>query len=78
MLIPGIPYDVETVADASRERMRGGQKFSIVAIAEGALTRVQASNVEAVDAQKREAMTKEDKKRAKTALISLLFCYPYV
>lgn len=71
ILIPEIPYEVETVADAIRERVRGGKNFSIVAVAEGALTRVQASNVEALDAQKREARTKEDKRRAKAALAAL-------
>ncbi len=71
ILIPEIPYDVETIADAIRQRVRGGKKFSIVAVAEGALPRGQASKVQAVDAQKREARTKEDKKRAKAALAAI-------
>ena len=39
ILIPEIPYDVETVAEAIRERSRRGKSFSIVAVAEGALSR---------------------------------------
>ncbi len=39
ILIPEIPYDVESVADAIRKRRRGGKPFSIVAVAEGALSR---------------------------------------
>jgi 6-phosphofructokinase 1 len=36
ILIPEIPYDVEAVAEAIRERSRQGKNFSIVAVAEGA------------------------------------------
>ncbi len=38
ILIPEIPYTVESVADAIRKRSRGGKPFSIVAVAEGALS----------------------------------------
>ncbi len=71
ILIPEIPYDVETVADAIRERVRGGKNFSIVAVAEGALPRGQASRVEAADAKKKEARTKEEKKLAKATLAAI-------
>ncbi|NTV94448.1 MAG: 6-phosphofructokinase [Thiobacillus sp.] len=37
ILIPEIPYDVESVATAIKKRKRGGKPFSIVAVAEGAL-----------------------------------------
>ncbi len=36
ILIPEIPYRVDTVASAIRERVRRGSNFSIVAVAEGA------------------------------------------
>ena len=39
ILIPEIPYDVECVAEAIRERSRRGKSFSIVAVAEGAGTK---------------------------------------
>jgi 6-phosphofructokinase 1 len=39
VLIPEIPYDVESVAAAIRERARGGSPFSIVAMAEGAISK---------------------------------------
>ncbi len=39
ILIPEIPYDVQTVANAILERSRGGKHFSIVAISEGAMSR---------------------------------------
>lgn len=39
ILIPEIPYDVEHIAEAIRKRSRGGKTFSIVAVAEGAISR---------------------------------------
>ncbi len=39
ILIPEIPYDVEHVAQAIKARKQGGKPFSIVAVAEGALSR---------------------------------------
>jgi 6-phosphofructokinase 1 len=38
ILIPEIPYDVDSVAAAIRARARGGSPFSIVAMAEGAVS----------------------------------------
>jgi len=38
ILIPEIPYDVASVAEAIRARARGGKPFSIVAVAEGAVS----------------------------------------
>src|SRR3954469_15692949 len=39
ILIPELPYDVDCVARAIRERTRNGKPFSIVAVAEGAASR---------------------------------------
>jgi len=36
ILIPEIPYDIEIVAEKTRERRRSGRKFSIIVVAEGA------------------------------------------
>lgn len=36
ILIPEIPYDIETIAEAIRRRSLGGRGFSIVAVSEGA------------------------------------------
>ncbi|MEA1902149.1 MAG: ATP-dependent 6-phosphofructokinase [Actinomycetota bacterium] len=60
ILIPEIPYDVEAVASSISERRAAGSSFSIVAVAEGAISRE--------DAMKRDEMvTKmsglEDKER---------------
>lgn len=42
ILIPEIPYNLEHVLDAIEERNKQGKKFSIIAIAEGALTTEEA------------------------------------
>jgi len=49
ILLPEIPYDVESVAEAIRERARGGKPFSIVAVAEGAISIEEAAAVAAKD-----------------------------
>ena len=38
ILMPEIPYDVEKVAEAIRQRSRAGKHFSVVAVAEGAMS----------------------------------------
>ena len=38
ILIPEIPFNIEVVAESIRERSRGGKRFSIVAVSEGAMT----------------------------------------
>ncbi len=42
ILIPEIPYDIEAVAEAIRQRHRMGSSFSIIAVSEGAMSREQA------------------------------------
>ncbi len=61
ILIPEIPYAVESVAEAIRERSRRGKSFSIVAIAEGALSlHEHAEHLEAKK-KKTDAKLKEKK-----------------
>jgi ATP-dependent phosphofructokinase / diphosphate-dependent phosphofructokinase len=43
ILIPEIPYSMDVVADSLLERMRNGKMFSIVAVAEGALSKKEAA-----------------------------------
>lgn len=62
VLIPEIPYSLESVADAIKKRARGGKRFSIVAIAEGAMTRDQAKRFETLSEQKGKANKAEKKK----------------
>ena len=55
ILMPEIPYDVKKVARAIRRRSDVGTNFSIVAIAEGALSREYAARFRAVKARKSKA-----------------------
>ena len=41
ILIPEIPYDVNTIAEAITRRSRSGKSFSIVAVAEGAVSKTE-------------------------------------
>ncbi len=71
ILIPEIPYDLEVVAEAIRQRSRNGKNFSIVAVAEGALPKETASVVKAYEEKKAHAATKKERKEAKAELARL-------
>ena len=63
ILLPEIPYDVESVAEAIRERARGGKPFSIVAVAEGAISTQELAALSDVHAHaKKPAKSKPNRK----------------
>lgn len=68
ILIPEIPYDVTQVAEAILRRSRGGKGFSIIAVAEGAMSIADAQVLRAAEEKKEQAENKEEKKQAKNAL----------
>jgi 6-phosphofructokinase 1 len=70
ILLPEMGYDIESVADAIRGRVRGGKPFSIVAVAEGALPQDQKLQLEAIQARRVSAETKQERKVAKQELLS--------
>ena len=51
ILIPEIPYDIKKIVDKIEEREKGGSKFTIIAVAEGAISKEAA------------AMSKKDRKK---------------
>jgi 6-phosphofructokinase len=69
ILLPEIPYDVEKVAEAIRQRGRAGKHFSVVAVAEGAMSIRDAEQFRAADERKQASRTKLERKRAKSALL---------
>ena len=71
ILIPEIPYDVAKVARAIRRRSQHGTNFSIVAVAEGALSQANADQFKAAKRRKAEAPTKAALLKAKLALATL-------
>ena len=68
VLIPEIPYDPEVVAEAIRERGRAGKHFSIVAVAEGAMSNDNAVKMNALLKQKESAKDKAEKSKASAAM----------
>lgn len=60
ILIPEIPYDVEIVAEAIRERSRKGKPFSIVAVAEGAVSKQEWQALRAAEARRKSKKNKEE------------------
>jgi ATP-dependent phosphofructokinase / diphosphate-dependent phosphofructokinase len=71
ILIPEIPYDVEKIAEAIRRRSRNGTNFSIVAVAEGAMSRDDARALLAAEKKLERAKNLHDKKEAKIELAAL-------
>jgi 6-phosphofructokinase 1 len=68
ILIPEIPYDVEVAAKAVRRRTRAGKTFSIVVVAEGAMSKTQAETIAQLVAGKERAQNKTEKKEASAQL----------
>ena len=71
ILIPEIPYDVEKISEAIKLRSKHGTNFSIVAVAEGAMSRDDARAMFAAEKKLERAKTLHDKKEAKMELASL-------
>lgn len=66
ILIPEIRYDIHAIADFLNIRRQSGKRFSIIAVAEGALA-VGAVPEGERDAEKKNGKKKADKKRAPAA-----------
>jgi 6-phosphofructokinase 1 len=71
ILIPEIPYDVEKIAAAIRQRSKSGTNFSIVAVAEGALSQADAARFKTAKQRKAKAATPAALLKAKTELAAL-------
>ena len=71
ILIPEIPYSVEKVAKAILSRNRGGKHFSIVAVAEGAISLEAAAANAKLDKKKRvKEKKKADSRRRLDSMLS--------
>jgi 6-phosphofructokinase len=67
ILIPEIPYNLQSAADAIKRRQQRGTNFSIVAVAEGALCVEGFNTLRALKEQKALAKEKGDGKASKKA-----------
>jgi 6-phosphofructokinase 1 len=66
ILIPEIPYDLDVIAKYLLERRRRGSRFSIIAVAEGAISRAEAEKLvkDADKSDKEASRKKKDKSKA--------------
>jgi len=71
ILIPEIPYNVKKIVTAIQRRSRHGTNFSIVAVAEGALSRDDGARFKAVQARKARATTEKELLKIKGDLAEL-------
>ncbi len=71
ILIPEIPYSVQSIADAIRQRVQRGSSFSIVAVAEGAMHSEAASAYRAAGALKRSSTNPEEKESAVASIAAV-------
>ena len=68
ILIPEIPYDINIVAESILERSRQGKSFSIVAVAEGAITLEGDKKIQNIKKQLEEVTRKKEKAQIKNEL----------
>jgi 6-phosphofructokinase 1 len=71
ILIPEIPYDVGLIAQAIRRRSKHGTNFSIVAVAEGAMSREDARAFHTAEEKLEKARSKVERQASKLELQSL-------
>ena len=65
ILIPEIPYDIEIIAESILKRERAGKHFSIVAVAEGAISKESFQRIEILNKRKEKAIEAEDLEKKK-------------
>ena len=71
ILIPELPYNIETVKKSIVSRSRQGKSFSIVAVAEGALSKPMWDQLDKLKKQKKNAKNKKEKEAVKAELKEL-------
>ena len=71
VLLPEIPYTVESVADTIKTRLTRGSTFSVVAVAEGARDVQDAANIEAAELLVKSSKTPEQIRAARTHLANV-------
>jgi ATP-dependent phosphofructokinase / diphosphate-dependent phosphofructokinase len=69
ILIPEIPYDTDKIGEAILERSRGGKRFSIVAVSEGAMVTDDALVLEKLLKAKENARGREKKEEAEGRIL---------
>jgi len=70
ILIPEIPYDIELVGRSLLARMKRGKMFSIVAVAEGAVSKEDAAEKEGHEGKKKKKKSPEHSKEPVSAILA--------
>jgi 6-phosphofructokinase len=63
ILIPEIPYDIEVVAESILQRERAGKHFSIVAVAEGAISKESFQKLQILEKRREKAADDQEKQQ---------------
>ena len=63
ILVPEIPYDINSVAGAIRHRLHRGKNFSIVVVAEGAMSSVDLRQYRKIKKHRNKAKKKNNRKK---------------
>lgn len=71
ILIPEIPYDPQVVAESILKRFKGGKRFSIVAVSEGAMSKDLFKRVKAIEDAIATEEDKKERKKLKKELAAL-------
>lgn len=71
ILIPELPYSIDRIADAILQRVKHGKNFSIVAVAEGAVSEEEATAMQTAESRRQSADTKDQRKQAKAEIKQL-------
>jgi len=71
ILIPEIPFDVNKVAESITRRSRGGKRFSIVAVSEGAMPIDLANRYQKAREKRDNAKDKEGRDKYKAKLVEI-------
>ena len=68
ILLPEIPYNIKSVAESILARSRSGKSFSIIAVAEGALSKNQRVQMDDFEQKLKSAKDKDEKKQVRKVI----------
>jgi len=71
ILIPEIPYETKSIAEAILSRSRGGKRFSIVAVSEGSMSRKDAAKMRRVEEELAATGKSPEKEKVEVRLLKL-------
>jgi 6-phosphofructokinase 1 len=72
ILIPEIPYNIRSVTESIRSRSKSGKSFSIIAVAEGALSKTQQVQMDELENKLKAAKDKDEKKQVKKLIEEMI------